>query len=80
MKVTTKVALLVPAMLLVLGASAHAQPFGRRAVFVPRAYFYAPFYDPFWPYGYGYGYGQGSQSLAAAQGQPPQLTGTEGRL
>src|SRR5258705_3497545 len=47
--VTTKVALLVPTVLLLLGTSAHAQPF-RGRVLVPRAYIYAPFYDPFWRY------------------------------
>src|SRR5258705_11034420 len=47
--VTTKVALLVPTVLLLLGASAHAQPFRGRGL-VPRAYIYAPFYDPFWRY------------------------------
>ena len=49
-RVTTRVALLVPAVLLVLGASAHAQPFRGRVVVVPRPYVYAPFYDPFWRY------------------------------
>ena len=48
--VTTKIALLVPTVLLLLAASAQAQPFRGRAVLVPRAYVYAPFYDPFWRY------------------------------
>jgi hypothetical protein len=48
--VTRKIALLVPVSLLLVGASASAQPFRGRAVLVPRAYVYAPFYDPFWRY------------------------------
>ena len=48
--VTNKVGLLVPMLLLLLGASANAQPFRGRAFLVPRAYFYAPLYDPFWRY------------------------------
>ena len=48
--VTRKIALLVPVSLLLVGASASAQPFRGRALLVPRAYIYAPFYDPFWRY------------------------------
>jgi len=48
--VTRKIALLVPMLLLIVGASARAQPFRGRAVLAPRAYVYAPFYDPFWRY------------------------------
>ena len=47
--VTRKIALLVPISPL-LRAPRKAQLFRGRAVLVPRAYFYAPFYDPFWRY------------------------------
>jgi hypothetical protein len=48
--VTKNTALLATALLLILGGSANAQPWRGRAVVVPRAYIYAPFYDPFWGY------------------------------
>ena len=49
-RVTKNAALLATALLLTGSATANAQPRRGWAHAVPRAYIYAPFYDPFWGY------------------------------
>ena len=49
-RVTKKTVLLTAALLLAVSATASAQPWRGWGRVAPRAYIYAPFYDPFWGY------------------------------